>query len=458
MLKPVVALVGRPNVGKSTLFNRLAEERLAVVDDIPGTTRDRLLAEGLWGGVFFTIVDTGGIDPTQAGPGGSQQPLSIGSADFIDQIRAQAEIAIQEADVVLLITDAESGVTPADQAVADILRRHQEVRDGVRYPPILLVVNKADSPARRMQALEFYELGLGEPYAISALHGTGTGDLLDALVASFPYSGEEEDDDESVKIAIVGKPNVGKSSLLNRILGEERAIVSPIPGTTRDAVDTFLEYDGVQITLIDTAGIRRRGRVEPGVEKYSVIRSLNAIERSDVSLLVVDATSGMTAQDAHIAGYILEAWKSAVVVVNKWDAIQKDTHTMLNVTRMVRQELNFMDYVPILFISAKTGQRVEQVIPAALQVQEERLLHLPTAQLNQVLQRAQNMQPGPTHAGRQFKIYYGTQVRSDPPTFMLYVNDPKLAHFSYLRFLENRIREEHAFLGTPIRLVLKARK
>lgn len=457
MLKPVVALVGRPNVGKSTLFNRLAEERLAVVDDIPGTTRDRLMAEGVWAGVAFTIVDTGGIDPTQAGPGGGQQPLSIGSADFIDQIRAQAEVAIREADVVLLITDAESGVTPADQAVAEILRRHQELRDGVRHPPILLVVNKADNPARRMEALQFYELGLGEPYPISALHGTGTGDLLDAVVASFPYSGEEEDD-ESVKIAIVGKPNVGKSSLLNRILGEERAIVSPIPGTTRDAVDTFLEYDGIPITLIDTAGIRRRGRISPGVEKYSVIRSLNAIERSDVSLLVVDATSGLTAQDAHIAGYILEAWKSAVVVVNKWDAIQKDTHTMQDFARLVRQELNFMDYVPILFISAKTGQRVAQVIPTALQVQEERLMRLPTAILNQILQRAQNMQPGPTHAGRQFKVFYGTQVRSDPPTFMLYVNDPKLAHFSYLRFLENRIREEHDFLGTPIRLVLKARK
>jgi GTP-binding protein len=457
MVKPVVALVGRPNVGKSTLFNRLAEERLAVVDEIPGTTRDRLVAEGLWAGVSFTIVDTGGIDPTQAGPGGSQQPLSVGSADFIEQIRAQAEIAIREADAILFVTDAESGVTPADEAVAEILRRYQSERDGKPFPPILLVVNKADNPARRMQALQFYELGLGEPHPISALHGTGTGDLLDALMAALPYPGEE-DEDESIKIAIVGKPNVGKSSLLNRILGEERAIVSPIPGTTRDAVDTYMVYDGIPVTLIDTAGIRRRGRIAPGVEKYSVIRSINAIERSDVSLLVLDATSGLTAQDAHIAGYILDAWKSAVVVVNKWDAIKKDTHTINNYTRMVRQELNFMDYVPILFISAKTGKRVEQVLPTALKVQEERLLHLPTSQLNQVLQRAQNLQPGPTHAGRQFKIYYGTQVRGDPPTFMLYVNDPKIAHFSYLRFLENRIREAHGYLGTPIRIVLKARK
>lgn len=454
-MKPVVALVGRPNVGKSTLFNRLAEERLAVVDDTPGTTRDRLAAEAEWAGVSFTIVDTGGIDPTQAGSG--QAPLSVGSAEFIAQIRAQAEIAIREADSVLFITDAESGVTPADREVAQILRRHQKERSGKLVPPVILVVNKADSEARRMQALQFYELGMGEPYPISALHGTGTGDMLDALVATFETQGEETED-ESVKIAIVGKPNVGKSSLLNRLLGQERAIVSPIPGTTRDAIDTPLEYQGIPITLIDTAGIRRRGRIEPGVEKYSVLRSLRAIERADVSLLVVDATSGLTAQDAHIAGFILDAWKSAVVVVNKWDAIPKDSYTMDNFTRLVRQELNFMNYVPVLFISAKTGRRVDQVLPLALRVQEERLIHLSTSQLNQVLQRAQSMQPGPSHAGRQFKIYYGTQVRSDPPTFLLYVNDPKLAHFSYMRFLENQIRETHGFLGTPIRLVLKARK
>jgi GTP-binding protein len=298
---------------------------------------------------------------------------------------------------------------------------------------------------------------LGDPYPISAQHGTGTGDLLDALVATFESQAESAED-ESVKIAIVGKPNVGKSSLLNRLLGEERAIVSPIPGTTRDAIDTYLEYNQIPITLIDTAGIRRRGRIEPGVEKYSVLRSLRAIERADVSLLVVDATTGLTAQDAHIAGFILDAWKSAVVVVNKWDAIQKDTYTMDNFTQLVRQELNFMDYVPILFISAKTGQRVEQVLPTALSVQEQRVLHLPTSQLNQVLQNAQTVHPGPSHAGKQLKIYYGTQVRSDPPTFLIYVNEPRLAHFSYLRFLENRIRESHQFLGTPIRIVLKARR
>jgi GTP-binding protein len=457
MTKPVVALVGRPNVGKSTLFNRLAEERLAVVDETPGTTRDRLVAQAEWAGVSFTIVDTGGIDPTHTSGGRGKQPLSIGSADFIEQIRVQAEIAIGEADAVLFVTDAESGVTPADREVAEILRRHQTQRDGKFYPPVLLVVNKADSANRRMQAIQFYELGLGEPYPISALHGTGTGDLLDALIANFE-SRAETAEDESVKIAIVGKPNVGKSSLLNRLLGEERAIVSPIPGTTRDAIDTYLEYNQIPITLIDTAGIRRRGRIEPGVEKYSVLRSLRAIERADVSLLVVDATTGLTAQDAHIAGFILDAWKSAVVVVNKWDAIQKDTYSVENFTRLVRQELNFMDYVPVLFISAKTGQRVDQVLPNALSVQEQRLLHLPTSQLNQVLQNAQTIHPGPSHAGRQLKIYYGTQVRSDPPTFLLYVNEPKLAHFSYLRFLENRIREAHPFVGTPIRIVLKARR
>lgn len=457
MPKPVVALVGRPNVGKSTLFNRLAEERLAVVDDVPGTTRDRLFAEAEWTGVVFDIVDTGGIDPSEGGHAKKGQPLSIGSAEFITQIRSQAEIAIAEADVVLFVVDADSGVTPADQEVAQILRRHQGERDGKPYPPVLLVVNKADSAARRLQAHQFYELGMGDPYAVSALHGTGTGDLLDALVASFVERGEEIEDD-SVKIAIVGKPNVGKSSLLNRILGEERAIVSPIAGTTRDAIDTRLEYEGIAVTLIDTAGIRRRGRIEPGVEKYSVLRSMQAIERADVVLLVVDATSGLTAQDAHIAGYILEAWKSAVVVVNKWDAIEKDTHTMDEFTRHIREELNFMDYVPTLFISALNGQRVERVLPLALQVQEERLVRLSTSQLNLILQKAQDEHPAPSHAGRQLKIYYATQVRSDPPTFLLYVNEPKLGHFSYLRYLENRLRAVYPFLGTPIRLVMRARR
>ena len=320
-----------------------------------------------------------------------------------------------------------------------------------------MVVNKADNAELREVAAQFYELGMGEPYAISAVHGTGTGDLLDDLVASFPESSEEEED-ESVKIAIVGKPNVGKSSLLNRLLGEERAIVSPIAGTTRDSIDTYLEYGGMQITLIDTAGIRRRGRVDPGVEKYSVVRSMRSIERADVVLLVIDAMEGISAQDTHIAGYILENWKSTVVVVNKWDAIEKDSYTMDAFSLRIRQELNFMPYVPMLFISAKTGQRVEQVLPMALRVQEERLVKISTGQLNKILQHAQSIHAAPSRTGRQLKIYYGTQVRTDPPTFLCYVNDPKLAHFTYLRFLENRIREQYPFIGTPIRVVLKARR
>ncbi len=453
MKKPIVALVGRPNVGKSTFFNRLAGEPLAIVDNVPGTTRDRLLAESEWNGVNFDIVDTGGIDPTSGG----KDPLSIGSADYIQQIRAQVQLAIEEADAVLFLTDAIAGVTPADREVAELLRRSQRKREnGEFWPPVFLVVNKADSDNQRMGTPEFYELGIGDPYPISSLHGTGTGDLLDDLVASFPPM-EEEAEDESVKIAIVGKPNAGKSSLLNKLAGQERAIVSPIAGTTRDAVDTFIEYNDVPVTLIDTAGIRRRGHIEPGVEKYSVIRAMRAIERSDVALLMIDATTGITAQDAHIAGFILDAWKSTVVLVNKWDLVEKDTYTMDEYTKRIRQDLNFLDYVPILFISAKTGQRVDQVMPLALRVQEERLARLTTGQLNRVIQEAQDAHPAPSHAGRSMRMYYGTQVRSDPPTFMIYVNDPKLAHFSYLRYLENKLRAEYNFIGTPIRIVLKAR-
>ncbi len=457
MAKPVVALVGRPNVGKSTLFNRLAGERLAVVDEIPGTTRDRLVMEAEWAGRVFDVVDTGGIDPTQTGHGRGQKPLSVGSAEFIEQIRAQAEIAIRDSDAVLFITDAESGITPADHEVAHILRKRQRVVDGQPRPPVLVVANKCENEARRMAAMEFYELGLGEPYPISAIHGTGTGDLLDALVATFEQEGQEAEDD-SVKIAIVGKPNVGKSSLLNQLLGEERAIVSPIAGTTRDAIDTHLTYGDMPLVLIDTAGIRRRGHITPGVEQYSVLRALQAIERSDVALLVLDATAGLTAQDAHIAGFILDAWKSAVVLVNKWDAIEKDTYTMAAFTESIRRDLNFMDYVPVLFISAKTGQRVDQVLPLALRVQEERLTRLPTSRINRILQDAQSRHAAPSHAGAQLKIYYGAQVRNDPPVFLLHVNDPKLAHFTYLRYLENCIRQDHAFMGTPIRIVLRPRR
>jgi GTP-binding protein len=456
-VKPIVAIVGRPNVGKSTLFNRLAGERLAVVDGIPGTTRDRLVAEAEWTGRVFDVVDTGGIDPTQVRPGEGRAPLSVDSADYIPQIRAQAEAAIRDADAILYLVDVESGLTPADIEVAEILRRHQQTADGAPWPPIFLVVNKCDSERRRQDAFEFYGLGLGEIYPVSSLHGLGIGDLLDEIVESFPPEAEEAKEDTSVKIAILGRPNVGKSSLLNRLLGEERVIVSPIAGTTRDAVDSYLEFDGTPVTLIDTAGIRKRGRVEPGVEKYSVIRAMKAIQRADVGLLMIDAAEGVTAQDTHIAGYILEDWKSTVVVVNKWDTIPKDDATMGDYTQHIRRELNFMDYVPVLFISALTGLRVEQVLPTALKVQEERLVRLSTSQLNNVLQAAQDYFPSPGLAGRPLKIYYGTQVRSDPPTFLIYVNDPALAHFTYRRYLENRIRASYSFLGTPIRLVLRAR-
>lgn len=453
-MKPIVALVGRPNVGKSTLFNRFAGERLAIVDETPGTTRDRLFGEAEWNGRKFSIIDTGGIDPTHGG----KTPLSTGSVDFIEDIRRQAQVAIQEADAVLFVNDGETGVTEPDREVAEILRRSQKkLPDGTFWPPIFLVVNKCESRERRDQASEFYELGLGEPYAISAIHGTSTGDILDALVASFPEQKEEEEDD-SIKIALVGKPNAGKSSLLNRLVGEERVIVSPIAGTTRDSIDTKLEYEGLEITLIDTAGIRRRGKIEHGVEQYSVLRSFKSIERADVALLMIDATTGITAQDAHIAGFILDEWKSCVVLVNKWDALEKNNDTMEEFTAKIRLDLNFMDYVPILFISAKTGQRVEQVMPMALRVQEERLARLTTSTINGIIHKAQDAHPHPTHAGRALKMFYGTQVRSDPPTFMIYVNEPSLMHFSYLRYLENQIREEYGFLGTPIRIVTKGRR
>jgi GTP-binding protein len=454
MSKPVVALVGRPNVGKSTLFNRLAGERLAVVDDRPGTTRDRLVAEADWQGISFDIVDTGGIDPTNLSRG---VPLSLDSADFIEQIRTQAELAMRDADAIIFIVDVESGVTPADVELAEMLRKHQSQRRDGQQPPILLVVNRCDNEQRRSQIHEFYELGMGDPIPISALHGTGTGDMLDSLMDALQIVSESDDDDDTaIKLAIIGRPNVGKSSLLNCLLGEERVIVSPIPGTTRDAIDTQLTYHGTPVILIDTAGIRRRGKIEIGVERYSVLRALKAIERADVVLLLIDATENVTAQDTHIAGMAIDKAKSVVVIVNKWDAIDKDAHTMPAFTEHIRQELNFMDYVPVLFISAKTGLRVSQVIPTALQVQEERLRRIPTGQLNRLLRQALHDHPPPTRKGKRLRIRYATQVRTDPPTFLFHVNDPKLVHFSYMRFLENCIRAEYQFTGTPLRLSFRS--
>lgn len=452
MAKPIVALVGRPNVGKSTLFNRLVGARLAIVDETPGTTRDRLYADAEWVGVTFTVVDTGGIEfGAEDGwlvPEGELSPLSTASPQYIRQIRAQAQVAIDEADVIVFLVDVQDGLTSADQEVAEILRRTRK--------PVLVAANKADNLALSQHALEFYALGLGEVYPISALHGTGTGDLLDQVVASFPRE-EEEEEIEAVKIAIVGRPNVGKSSLLNKLLGEERAIVSPIPGTTRDAIDTFLEWEGTPVVLIDTAGIRRRGHIERGIEKYSVLRALRAINRADVVLLLIDATEGVTAQDAHIAGYILEESKSVVVVVNKWDAIEKDTYTMIEYTKQVRSDLRFLDYVPVLFISALTGKRVHQVIPTALEVQKERLVRIPTAELNRIVRDAVYRHRPPSKWGKRLKFYYATQAAVDPPTFVFFVNDRRLVHFTYERYIENQLRAHYPFTGTPLRLTFRNR-
>jgi GTP-binding protein len=456
MRKIIIALVGRPNVGKSTLFNRLSGERLAVVDDTPGTTRDRLVTEAEWRGVSFDIVDTGGIDPTHLG---RAAPLSVGSADYIDQIKAQAEQAARDADGVIFLVDGETGLSPADHDVAKILRRNQGTRHGKPWPPIILAVNKCENEKRRKAAVEFYELGFGDPHPISAIHGTGIGDLLDLLFDRLEdlLLPEEEEENVTASIAIVGRPNVGKSSLLNMLVGEERVIVSPIPGTTRDAIDSIISYHQQQIRLIDTAGIRRRGKIEPGVEKYSVLRTLKAIERADVVTLLIDATERVTAQDTHIAGMILERMKSVVVIVNKWDAIQKDSWTMPEFTEHIRAELNFMDYVPVLFISAKTGRRVGQVIPTALQVQEERIRRIATSDLNRVIRNALAAHAPPSKAGKRLKIYYGSQVRTDPPTFLFHVNDTRIVHFSYIRFLENQIRNRFGFLGTPLRLSFRER-
>jgi len=430
----------------------LIGERLAVVADRPGTTRDRLVAEAEWRGRAFDVVDTGGIDPTKPGV---SEPLSLDSADYIPQIRAQAEMAAASADVILLLVDGETGPIPADREVADLLRRRIRSESA---PPVLLVVNKCDNADRRKQALEFFEFGLGEPIPISALHGTGTGDMLDRLVEALPPAAKMEDEDDGVGIAIIGRPNVGKSSLLNRLLGEERVLVSPIPGTTRDAVDTHIDFEAIPITLIDTAGIRRRGKVEPGVEKYSVLRALKAVERADVVFVLVDASEGVTAQDAHVAGMAIEKLKSAVVLVNKWDLIPATQADKTAFTLHIRQELKFLDFVPVLFISALTGKGVEEVLPLALDVHEERLRRIPTSEVNRLLRDAIERHAPPTQSGRRLKLFYASQVRSDPPTFVFHVNDPKLVHFTYKRFLENQIRERYGFLGTPLRLSFRARR
>ena len=452
MPQPIVALVGRPNVGKSTLFNRIVGQRRAIVEDVPGTTRDRLYGEADWNGQFFTVVDTGGLEiiesQKQRRPQDRPEPLSAASAGFIDEIRQQAEIAIHEADVIIMLVDVLDGLTPADEDVADVLRRSDR--------PVLVAANKADNEKRQQAAFEFYALGLGEVYPVSALHGLGVGELLDALVSVLPAAGEEEEP-EALKIALVGRPNVGKSSLLNKLLGEERAIVSAIPGTTRDAIDTYLTWEGQPVLLIDTAGIRRRGRIDRGIEKYSVLRSIKAISRADVVLLLLDARDLVTAQDAHVAGYILEESRSIIVLVNKWDLIEKDTYTMDAYTKQIRAELRFLDYVPVLFISALTGQRIQKVLPLAFQVYQERMVRIPTGELNRLVEDATIRHAPPHKAGKRLKFYYATQASVDPPTFVFFVNDKRLVHFTYVRYLENQLRRRYGYLGTPLKLHFRSR-
>ena len=441
MTKPIVAIVGRPNVGKSSLFNRLVGERRAIVEDLPGTTRDRVYGTAEWGGVEFSVVDTAGLMGEEEVTGGS-------TAEIIKHTREQVQSALEEADVILFLVDVKAGLTAGDYEVADMLRRTDK--------PTILVVNKADSIARREDAVEFFNLGLGDPYSISAYHGSGTGDLLDRIVESIPHA-EEEEEFDGPRIAIAGRPNVGKSRLLNALLGQERAIVSDVPGTTRDSLDTQIEWEGEPVTLIDTAGIRRRGRIEVGVERYSVLRSMRSIDRSDVVLLVIDATEGFTAQDLHIAGYIDEQKKGCVIVINKWDLIEKEPTTQEQYRAKAREALDFMPYAPIVFISAKLGQRIHQVMAAALQVVEERVRRVPTAKLNQVLKDAVQKHPPPSRPGKWMKFYYVTQADVSPPTFVFFCNDPVGIHFSYRRYLENEFRAAFGFEGTPIRMSFRAR-
>jgi GTP-binding protein len=453
MIKSVVALVGRPNVGKSTLFNRIVGQRRAIVEDIPGTTRDRIYGESEWNGVPFTVVDTGGLEIVESrkrqSPEHKPTPLATASVDYIQEIRRQAQVAIAEADLIVMLVDVVDGLTAADEDVAQVLRRS--------HKPVLVAANKADNEARRQAAYEFYALGLGEVLPISALHGIGVGDLLDEVVVALPVV-EEMEETDALKIALVGRPNVGKSSLLNKLLGQERAIVSAIPGTTRDAIDTYLTWEGRPVLLIDTAGIRRRGRIQWGVEKYSVLRAIKAIARADVVVLLLDAQDLVTAQDAHVAGYILEEMRSIIVAVNKWDLVAKDTYTMDAYTRRIRTELRFLDYVPMVFISALTGQRVNKILPLAFQVFEERQMRIPTGELNRLVSDATIRHAPPHRAGKQLKLYYATQASVDPPTFVFFVNNKRLVHFSYERYLENQIRRRYGFVGTPLKLVFRTRR
>jgi GTPase len=434
LTKPVIAIVGRPNTGKSTLLNRIVGKPQAIVEDLPGTTRDRNTADAEWQGTEFTLVDTGGLEMA---PGTS---IARG-------VKAQVETAIEEADLIIFLVDAKDGVTPADQEIADRLRKASK--------PMLVVANKADNQRLENEALEFYELGFGEPFAISAHHGRGIADLLDRIISLLPSSIPAETMPEGIKVAIAGRPNVGKSMLLNTLVGETRAIVDAVPGTTRDAVDTILDFEGHNVLLIDTAGVRRRGKVEAGIEKYSVARTLRAIDRADIVLLVLDASEVSTAQDEHIGGYIQQAAKGIIIVVNKWDLVEnKDTAEW---NKLIRNHFKFASFAPILYTSAKSGQGVENIMPQVRHVYEERQKRLTTSAVNNIVQEAVASHIRPKGQGKELKVFYATQADINPPTFVFFTNDAKLVHFSYRRFLENRIRRAYAFTGTPLRLIFKTR-
>lgn len=437
MAKSIIAIVGRPNVGKSTLFNKIAGKRISIVEDTPGITRDRIYADAEWCGKDLLLVDTGGIEPA-AGD------------EILKEMLIQAQIAIDTAEVIIFVVDSRTGVTAADMDTAAMLQKSNK--------PVVIACNKIDAPGEPpLSFYEFYNLGLGEPVAVSSIHGMGIGDLLDKVLEYLPDDENEEIDDSDIKVAIIGKPNVGKSSLINKILGENRVIVSGVAGTTRDAIDSFYQKDGTNYTLIDTAGIRRKSKVTDAVERFSVIRSLAALERSDVAVITIDGAEGVTEQDAKIAGYAHEAGKGILVAVNKWDAVQKDTNTMNKFKKEVMDKLSFMIYAPIEFISAKTGQRIDNLFKQIKYVYEQNTKRISTGALNDVLNDATAKQQPPSDKGKRLKIYYITQASTKPPTFVMFVNDAELAHFSYVRFLENRIRETFGLQGTPVRFIIRER-
>ena len=435
MAKPTVAIIGKPNVGKSTFFNYIVGSRISIVEDTPGVTRDRVYAETNWRGRNFTVVDTAGIEPES-------------DDTIISQMREQAKIAIDIADVILFLTDVKQGVTAADQEIAIMLKKSKK--------PVVLVCNKADNMSRdRNEIYEFYNLGMGEPYPVSAANALGIGDVLDALYENFPEKSDDEDDDGRIKVAVIGKPNVGKSSLINKILGENRTIVSNIAGTTRDAIDTEYENEYGKYVLIDPAGIRRKSKVSESIEKFSIMRTLLAIERADVCLMMIDANEGVTDQDAKIAGEAHEAGKGIIIVVNKWDEYEKETGTLEKYKKDIYAKLSYLSYAPVIFISAKTGQRVDKLFNMINNVAEQNAMRVSTATLNQVINEAIAIVQPPTDKGKRLKILYGTQVSTKPPTFVIFVNNKELFHFSYERYLVNQIRKEFGLEGTPVRIIAR---